>query len=81
MTLAKIKQKLSEKYLKTGVAVGMATMAVPAMANEPDVDLNVDVSEVVSALEKSQKPIAAVAGASLGAYVAIRVWKLVRKAI
>lgn len=40
-----------------------------------------DVSEVVSDIDAAETPIAAVAGASLGAYVAIRVWKLVRRAI
>lgn len=40
-----------------------------------------DVTEVVADIDGAEAPIAAVAGASLGAYVAIRVWKLVRRAI
>lgn len=81
MTLQQIKQKVSDNYLKSGVALSMGMMSVPAMAQEADVNLNIDVSEIESALEKVQKPIAAVASASLGAYVVIRAWKLVRKAI
>ena len=40
-----------------------------------------EIQKIALELAIAEKPIAAVAGASLGAYVAIRVWKLVRKAI
>lgn len=41
----------------------------------------IDVSEYVIYIVSANSVIALVASASLGAYVAIRVWKLVRRAI
>lgn len=41
----------------------------------------VDVETIVDEIDGSHRPIAVVAAASLGAYVSIRVWKLVRRAI
>ena len=69
-----VKQVLLSYWDKAGVALGMVLLTTPALAN-------VDVSDVVSEIEAAKTPIASVAGASLGAYVAIRVWKLVRRAI
>lgn len=59
---------------KAAVAAAAAVAATVSQAAP-------DVSEVVSDIDAAETPIAAVAGASLGAYVAIRVWKLVRRAI
>ena len=59
---------------KSAVAVAAAVAATASQAAP-------DVTEVVSDIDGAEAPIAAVAGASLGAYVAIRVWKLVRRAI
>ena len=70
MTFAQIKNK----FAAASAAVVSAMLATSANAA-------VDVTEVVTEIKATEKPIAAVAGASLGAYVAIRVWKLVRKAI
>lgn len=55
--------------LSTGVIASVSAFAAP------------DVTEVVSDINGAKTPIAAVAGASLGAYVGIRVWKMVRRAI
>lgn len=59
---------------KTAVASAAAVAATASQAAP-------DVTEVVADIDGAETPIAAVAGASLGAYVAIRVWKLVRRAI
>lgn len=59
---------------KAAVAAAAAVAATVSQAAP-------DVSEVVSDIDAAETPIAAVAGASLGAYVGIRVWKLVRRAI
>lgn len=40
-----------------------------------------EIQKIVLEFAIAEKPIAMVASASLGAYVAVRVWKLVRKAI
>lgn len=63
-----------QRHYKKAAVVATAAVATAAQAAP-------DVSEVVSDIDGAETPIAAVAGASLGAYVAIRVWKLVRRAI
>lgn len=72
-----IKQVVTDNWDKAGVAVGMTMLTSPVFAAAG----TVDVSSVVSEISGAKTPIASVAGASLGAYVAIRVWKLVRRAI
>lgn len=62
---------------KLAVAATAFTLTGVTAANAAPVD----VSDVVSEIGDAKAPIASVAGASLGAYVAIRVWKLVRRAI
>lgn len=57
------------------VAVLSAMVAGTASAAPPDV------TAVVAEVEGAAVPIAAVAGASLGVYVGLRVWKMVRRAI
>lgn len=74
MNIAQIKNIVKEKYAKTVIAVSVALATTSAYAS-------VDVSDVVQEIKDAKTPIASVAGASLGAYVAIRVWKLVRRAI
>lgn len=74
MNIAQIKSIVKEKYAKTVSAVSVALATTSAYAS-------VDVSDVVQEIKDAKTPIASVAGASLGAYVAIRVWKLVRRAI
>lgn len=59
---------------KAAVAAAAAVVATASQAAP-------DVTEIVSDIDAAETPIAAVAGASLGAYVGIRVWKLVRRAI
>lgn len=63
-----------QRHYKKSAVVATATAATAAQAAP-------DVTEVVADINGAEAPIAAVAGASLGAYVAIRVWKLVRRAI
>lgn len=60
---------------KKAAVAATATVVATASQAAPDV------TDVVSDIDAAETPIAAVAGASLGAYVAIRVWKLVRRAI
>lgn len=67
--------KFNLSVVKKAAVAAAATVAATASQAAPDV------SEVVSDIDAAETPIAAVAGASLGAYVAIRVWKLVRRAI
>lgn len=67
--------KFNLSTVKKAAVAAAATVAATASQAAPDV------SEVVSDIDAAETPIAAVAGASLGAYVAIRVWKLVRRAI
>jgi uncharacterized membrane protein YfcA len=68
------KSRFSNVPKKLAVAATAAVASVSSFAAA-------DVTEVVSDIDGAKAPIAAVAGASLGAYVAIRVWKLVRRAI
>ncbi len=68
------------KFLKNGTAKKSAVAAAAAVAATAS-QAAPDVTEVVADIDGAEAPIAAVAGASLGAYVAIRVWKLVRRAI
>lgn len=67
--------KFNLSVVKKSAVAAAAAVAATASQAAPDV------SEVVSDIDAAETPIAAVAGASLGAYVAIRVWKLVRRAI
>lgn len=60
---------------KKAAVAATATVVATASQAAPDV------TDVVSDIDAAETPIASVAGASLGAYVAIRVWKLVRRAI
>lgn len=77
MSFAQLKAKFASAKRKATTAAILATSGVAATS----ANATVDVSEVVEEIKESKTPIASVAGASLGAYVAIRVWKLVRKAI
>lgn len=74
MNIAQFKNAVKERYQKVGVAIGVALLTTPALAD-------IDVSEAVNEIKGSKEKISAVAGASLGAYIGIRIWKLVRKAI
>ena len=67
--------KFNLSTVKKAAVAAAASVAATVSQAAPDV------SEVVSDIDAAETPIAAVAGASLGAYVAIRVWKLVRRAI
>lgn len=67
--------KFNLSVVKKAAVAAAATVAATASQAAPNV------TEVVSDIDAAETPIAAVAGASLGAYVAIRVWKLVRRAI
>lgn len=69
------------KFLKKASAVKKTAVAAAAAVAATASQAAPDVTEVVSDIDGAETPIAAVAGASLGAYVAIRVWKLVRRAI
>lgn len=68
-------KSLKSLFAKAAVLTGATVASVSAFADAPNV------TEVVSDIDASKAPIAAVAGASLGAYVGIRVWKMVRRAI
>lgn len=67
--------KFNLSVVKKAAVASAAAVAATASQAAPDV------TEVVADIDGAETPIAAVAGASLGAYVAIRVWKLVRRAI
>ena len=67
--------KFNLSTVKKAAVAAAAALAATVSQAAPDV------SEVVSDIDAAETPIAAVAGASLGAYVGIRVWKLVRRAI
>lgn len=67
--------KFNLSVVKKAAVAAAAAVAATASQAAPNV------SEVVSDINAAETPIAAVAGASLGAYVGIRVWKLVRRAI
>ena len=41
----------------------------------------VDVNDIAGEVADAKTPVAKIASASLGVYVALRVWKLVRRAI
>ena len=69
------------KFLRKASAVKKTAVAAAALVAATASQAAPDVSDVVSDIDSAETPIAAVAGASLGAYVAIRVWKLVRRAI
>ena len=68
-------KSLKSLFAKAAVLTGATVASVSSFAAAPDV------TEVVGDINGAKAPIAAVAGASLGAYVGIRVWKLVRRAI
>lgn len=68
--------KKMDKFKQGMAVVGATLLTSSAFAAD-----GVDVTSVVSDIDAAKTPIAAVAGASMGAYVAIRVWKLVRRAI
>ena len=69
-----VKSKVKSLASKVGVITGLSLLASSAFAAPV-------VTEVVAEIDAAKTPIAAVAGASLSAYVGIRVWKLVRRAI
>ena len=63
------------KLKKLGLMTAALFGSSAAMAAPPDV------SGTVSDINAAGAPIAAVAGASLGIYVGLRVWKMVRRAV
>ena len=73
-------RKVKKWHQKLGLAAAVGFASVPAFAIDmikgPDMT-----ADIVADINGAKAPIAAVAGASMGAYVAIRVWKLVRRAI
>lgn len=77
MNIAQLKNRFANAKKKIATTATLASTGIVATS----ANAAVDVSELVEEIKESKTPIASVAGASLGAYVAIRVWKLVRKAI
>lgn len=63
------------KLQKAGLVVAGFFASSVAMAAPPDVKL------ITADIDGAAAPIAAVAGSSLGIYVGLRVWKMVRRAI
>ena len=66
-------------HQKLGLAAVAALASVSSFAAE--IAPPSAFQDIVDEIDGSHRPIAVVAGASLSAYVGIRVWKLVRRAI
>ena len=72
-------QKSNSFAKKTGVVVGVLSLSPLAMAADP---IGIaDAEAVATQITAASAPIATIAGASLGVYVGLRVWKMVRRAI
>ena len=74
--LATTKQAINNKTLAKVVIP--ATLTLGTMSAHA---VDVDVTEISTDIADAKTPVAKVASASLGVYVALRVWKLVRRAI
>lgn len=75
---AKVFGKKVSATATTVAIVGLSAYAPSAMAAASS---DYDTSVVTTEMGKGKAPINTVAGASLGLFVTIRVWKLIRKAI
>lgn len=73
-------QKSNSFAKKTGVVVGVLSLSPLAMAAADPVSI-ADAEAVANQITAASAPIATIAGASLGVYVGLRVWKMVRRAI
>ena len=73
--LATTKRAINNKTLAKVVIP--ATLTLGAMSAHA----NVDVTDIATEVSDAKTPVAKIASASLGVYVALRVWKLVRRAI
>lgn len=79
--LATTKQAINNKTLAKVVIP--ATLTLGAMSAHADLTgtSGVDVNDIAGEVADAKTPVAKIASASLGVYVALRVWKFVRRAI
>lgn len=79
--LATTKQAINNKTLAKVVIP--ATLTLGTMSAHADLTgtSGVDVADIAGEVADAKTPVAKIASASLGVYVALRVWKLVRRAI
>lgn len=79
--LATTKQAINHKTLAKVVIP--ATLTIGTMSAHADLTgtTGVDVNDIAGEISDAKTPVATIASASLGVYVALRVWKMVRKAI
>lgn len=75
MVMKSLKRLLSKAIVFTGATIASVS-ALAANLPPPDV-----FEPIVDEIDGSHRPIALVASTSLGVYVGIRVWKMVRRAI
>lgn len=76
-----VKNAVANNWAKLGVFSGLTMLGMSSAMADLTGTTGVDVNDIASEIADAKVPVAKIASASLGAYVAIRVWKMVRKAI
>lgn len=76
-----VKNAVANNWAKLGVFAGLTTLGMSSAMADLTGTTGVDINGIADEIGDAKTPVAKIASASLGVYVALRVWKMVRKAI